>query len=135
MKLTGENQSTRGKICPSATWSTTNSTWTGLVSDLGLRGERPATNRLSHGTASLNDLLVLYLHSLLFVCMLIALISSHFYTKIASSIFVFPDKSSVQSNYMTINILYVTMSFPSAVTVTVTWSALAICSTDASWEL
>ena len=47
MKLTGENRNTRGKTCPSATLSTTNPTWT----DPGLRGERPATNRLSHGTA------------------------------------------------------------------------------------
>jgi hypothetical protein len=28
MKLTGENRSTRGKTCPSATLSTTNPTWT-----------------------------------------------------------------------------------------------------------
>jgi hypothetical protein len=39
---------TRRKTCPSATLSTTNPTWT----DPGLRGERPATNRLSHGTAT-----------------------------------------------------------------------------------
>jgi hypothetical protein len=44
MKLTGENRSTRGK-------ATTNPTWTGAESNPGLRGERPATNRLSHGTA------------------------------------------------------------------------------------
>jgi hypothetical protein len=31
--------------------STTNPTWTGPGSNLGLRGERLATNRLSHGTA------------------------------------------------------------------------------------
>jgi hypothetical protein len=47
MKLTGENRSTWRKTCPSATLSTTNPTWT----DPGLRGERPATNRLSHDTA------------------------------------------------------------------------------------
>jgi hypothetical protein len=52
MKLTGENQSTRGKTCPSATLSTTNPTWTDPVSNPGLRGERPATNSLSHGTAT-----------------------------------------------------------------------------------
>jgi hypothetical protein len=46
MKLTGKNRSTRGKTS-SATLSTTDPTWT----DPGLRGERPATNRLSHGTA------------------------------------------------------------------------------------
>jgi hypothetical protein len=49
MKLTGENQSTREKICPSATLSTTNPTWTDLGSKLGLRVGRPATYRLSHG--------------------------------------------------------------------------------------
>jgi hypothetical protein len=53
MKLTGENRSrpTPGKICPSATLSTTNPTWTVPGSNPDLRGERPATNRLSHGTA------------------------------------------------------------------------------------
>jgi hypothetical protein len=40
-----------GKTCPSATLSTTNPTWTDPESNPGLRGERPATNRLSHGTA------------------------------------------------------------------------------------
>jgi hypothetical protein len=42
---------TRRKPCPSATLSTTNSTWTDPGSNPGLRSERPATNRLSHGTA------------------------------------------------------------------------------------
>jgi hypothetical protein len=51
MKLTGENRNTRGKTCPSATLSTINPTWTDLGSKPGLRGERPATNHLSHGTA------------------------------------------------------------------------------------
>jgi hypothetical protein len=36
------------KTCPSAT---TNLTWTDPGSNPGLRGERPATNRQSHGTA------------------------------------------------------------------------------------
>jgi hypothetical protein len=48
MKLTGENRSTGGKTCPSATLSTTNPTRTDPVSNPGLGGERPATNRLSH---------------------------------------------------------------------------------------
>ena len=52
MKLTRENQSTPG-TCPSATLSTINLTWTDTGSNPGLRGERPATNRLSHGTALL----------------------------------------------------------------------------------
>jgi hypothetical protein len=51
MKLTGKNRSTRGKTCPSATLPTTNPTRTDPGSNPGLRGERPATNSLSHGTA------------------------------------------------------------------------------------
>jgi hypothetical protein len=51
MKLTGENRSTRGKTYPSATISTSNPTWTDPGSNPGLRGERPVTKRLSHGTA------------------------------------------------------------------------------------
>jgi hypothetical protein len=42
---------TRRKTCPSATLSTTNPTWTDPVSNPGLRSGRPASNRLSHGTA------------------------------------------------------------------------------------
>jgi hypothetical protein len=48
MKLIGENRSTRGETCPSATLSTTNPTWTDPGSNPGFRGDRPATNRLSH---------------------------------------------------------------------------------------
>jgi hypothetical protein len=51
MKLTGENRSTRGKTCPSATLSTTNPTSAEPGSNLGLRSRRSATNRLSHGLA------------------------------------------------------------------------------------
>jgi hypothetical protein len=47
MILTEENRSTRGKTCSSATLSTTNPTWTDPGSNPGLRGERPAANRLS----------------------------------------------------------------------------------------
>jgi hypothetical protein len=50
MKLTGENRSTRGKTCPSATLSTTNPTWTKPGTNPGLRGDRPAAKRVSHGT-------------------------------------------------------------------------------------
>jgi hypothetical protein len=39
------------KTCPSVTLSTTNPTWTEPGSNPGLRGGRPATNRLSLGTA------------------------------------------------------------------------------------
>jgi hypothetical protein len=52
MILTGENRGTRRKTCPSATLSTTNPTWIDLGANPGLRGERPATNDLSHGTAN-----------------------------------------------------------------------------------
>jgi hypothetical protein len=37
------------KTCPSATLCNTNPTLTDPGSDSGFRGERPATNRLSHG--------------------------------------------------------------------------------------
>jgi hypothetical protein len=51
MKLTGQNRSTPGKNCPSASLSTTNPTLTDPGSNKGLHVERPATNRLRHGTA------------------------------------------------------------------------------------
>jgi hypothetical protein len=44
--MTGENQRTWRKTCPSATMSTIKPTWT----DPGLCSERPTTNRLSHAT-------------------------------------------------------------------------------------
>jgi hypothetical protein len=59
MKLTGESRSTGGKACRSATLSTANPTWTDPGSNLSLRSERPATNRLSLGTACTNMLLPL----------------------------------------------------------------------------
>jgi hypothetical protein len=39
------------KTCPSATLSTTNSTWLDPVLNPGRRGGKPATNRLSYGAA------------------------------------------------------------------------------------
>jgi hypothetical protein len=63
MKLTGENQSTLRKTCPSATLSITNPTWTDPGSNPGLRSERPGTNRLSHGTAKNNNLLLPYMQT------------------------------------------------------------------------
>jgi hypothetical protein len=51
MILTGENRRTRRKTCPSATLSTNDPTWIDPGANPGLRGERPATNHLSHGTA------------------------------------------------------------------------------------
>jgi hypothetical protein len=41
-----------GVNLPSATLSTTNPTWIDPGANPALRGERPATNRLSHGTAT-----------------------------------------------------------------------------------
>jgi hypothetical protein len=52
----GKNRRTRRKTCPSATLSTTNPTWIDKGANSGLRGERPATNDLSHGTAYFNIL-------------------------------------------------------------------------------
>jgi hypothetical protein len=54
---------TRRKTCPSATLSTTNLTWTDLGSNPGLRGERPATNRLSHGTVIVTWLVYIKINS------------------------------------------------------------------------
>jgi hypothetical protein len=48
MIFAGETEVLGGK---SATLSTTNPTWIDPGANPGLRGERPATNRLSHGTA------------------------------------------------------------------------------------
>jgi hypothetical protein len=44
----GKTEVLGGKTCSSAILSTTNPTWT----DPDLRGERPATNHLNHGTAA-----------------------------------------------------------------------------------
>jgi hypothetical protein len=51
-----ENRRTRRKTCPSATFSTTNPTFTALGTNPVLCGEKPATNRLSYGTAMYNTL-------------------------------------------------------------------------------
>jgi hypothetical protein len=53
----GKTEVLGGKTCPSATLSAINPTWTDQGSNPGLRGERPATNRLSHGTAPLDTLI------------------------------------------------------------------------------
>jgi hypothetical protein len=65
MKLTGENRRTRGKTRPSATLPTTNPTWTDPGLNPGLRGGRPAANRLSHGTAYSITLQATYLTPIL----------------------------------------------------------------------
>jgi hypothetical protein len=51
MILTGENQTTHIKNCPISTSYTTNPSWTGRLSNLGLHGERPETNCLSYDMA------------------------------------------------------------------------------------
>jgi hypothetical protein len=50
MILTGKTEELGEKTCPSATLSTTNPTWIDPGVNPELRGERPATNRLNHGT-------------------------------------------------------------------------------------
>jgi hypothetical protein len=45
------NRKYSDKICHSATLCTTNPTWTDRGSNLGRRSGKPATNRLSYGTA------------------------------------------------------------------------------------
>jgi hypothetical protein len=54
MVVTDESRSTRRKTSPSVTLSIKNSTWTGLGSNPVIRGNRPETKFLSHGTASEN---------------------------------------------------------------------------------
>ena len=44
------NVTDRGKTCPNVILPNTNLTWSDKGSKPGLRGYRPATNRLSHGT-------------------------------------------------------------------------------------
>jgi hypothetical protein len=46
-----------GENLPSANLSTTNPTWIDPGANPGLRGERPATNRLKYGTALFWDIL------------------------------------------------------------------------------
>jgi hypothetical protein len=56
--MTGKNRRTGRKTCPSATLSTTNSTCIDPGSNTGPRGERPATNDLSHGTTIIKALII-----------------------------------------------------------------------------
>ena len=51
MILTAEQGNTGRKICTSVTLFTTNPTWTGLGCNMGFCGDRPATDRLTYGTA------------------------------------------------------------------------------------
>jgi hypothetical protein len=64
MILTGENLTSPRKTCPNATLSTTKSTWAETGAIPGLRDERPGTNRLSHGKATLRDTIWYYCYGL-----------------------------------------------------------------------
>jgi hypothetical protein len=52
------------KTCPSATLSTTNSTWPDPGSNLGRCGEKLATNRLSYGAVNLLDVTTIVISNL-----------------------------------------------------------------------
>jgi hypothetical protein len=71
MILAGETE-VLGENLPSATLSTTNPTWIDPGANPGLRGERPATNRLSHGTAFWRTTIAIFHHNLcgMFPCIL-----------------------------------------------------------------
>jgi hypothetical protein len=64
--VSGRSRRPLREICPSATLSTTNPTWHNLSAKPGLRGERPAINCLSHGTA-----INLFLHTLIFTSFIV----------------------------------------------------------------
>jgi hypothetical protein len=53
MILTGENRRTWRQPCPNATLPTRLLKWTDQGTNPGLRGKKPPTNRLSHGTTKL----------------------------------------------------------------------------------
>jgi hypothetical protein len=59
MIFAGDNQRKWRKTCPSATLPITNPTKTVPGANPGLRGERPATNRLSHGMDEQVNLLLI----------------------------------------------------------------------------
>ena len=48
MTVTGEERNTQRKTCPGTVLTTFNSTTNALSSNLGLRGEKPVTERLSY---------------------------------------------------------------------------------------
>jgi hypothetical protein len=50
-----ENRITRGKTCPSGILSTTNPIQLDPGSNLGRRGGKPATNRLTYGTSLISQ--------------------------------------------------------------------------------
>jgi hypothetical protein len=75
--LQGKNE-VLGENLPSATLSTTNPTWIDPGANPGLRGERPATNRLSHGTAYLiNDIFIYLLKNNLISTLICTMVSDY----------------------------------------------------------
>ena len=60
MILMRANQSTQRKPRPTASFSTTNNTWTGVGSNPGLHGVWPTTNCLSQGVAYVRSVLATY---------------------------------------------------------------------------
>jgi hypothetical protein len=52
-EIDGRKRSARRKICLSATLPPASPIWTERVSNPALRGDRPLTNRLNHGTAKI----------------------------------------------------------------------------------
>jgi hypothetical protein len=93
MILTGENQRTWRKICPSATLSTTNPIWIDTGMNLGLHGERPLTNHLNHGMAPEKPYINLFhavtyllMHDLLNSFVQILLFANILYSEKASSL-------------------------------------------------
>jgi hypothetical protein len=80
----GKKRRTRRKTCHSATLSTTNPTWIDPGANPSLRGERPATNRLRHGTTfpvtltgtvKLNAVWYLFIRTTFVWCYVIRIIS------------------------------------------------------------
>jgi hypothetical protein len=61
----GKPKNLEKKTCTSATSSTTNLTWIYPGANQGLRGERPATNDMSHGTALISSVTQLVCHNIL----------------------------------------------------------------------
>jgi hypothetical protein len=56
MLLMQENENTLRRVCPHATFTTTNPTWTGLGLNPDIHSGRLVTNHLSHGTAQIQYL-------------------------------------------------------------------------------
>jgi hypothetical protein len=72
MILTGEIKNPQRETCSIATLCATNSTWSDPGTNPGLRGDRPVSDSVTHGPASLfpgNFLLWISLHSFISIWM------------------------------------------------------------------